>query len=205
MINRKIAFTLAEVLITLGIIGIVAALTIPTLMAKTKKQQTTVALKKFYSTMQQAIKLSELDNGEVEDWEYDNSKPNAGRTFFNTYLAKYMQFVKTEDNGSNNYNVYFADGSTVDFGTGGCVDMNFDANGEKKPNIIGKDIFDFPMCISAGQSLLYKKSATKHFGAYYEGITRDEALTRCKSFALSCSALLLLDNWEFKDDYPYNI
>lgn len=36
--SRKIAFTLAEVLITLGIIGVVAALTIPTLMANHRKK-----------------------------------------------------------------------------------------------------------------------------------------------------------------------
>ena len=35
--HKKHAFTLAEVLITLGIIGIVAALTIPNLMTNTKK------------------------------------------------------------------------------------------------------------------------------------------------------------------------
>ncbi|MBP7212243.1 prepilin-type N-terminal cleavage/methylation domain-containing protein, partial [bacterium] len=53
MNNSKTAFTLAEVLITLGIIGIVAALTIPTLMNKSQKQQTVTALKKSYSTFSQ--------------------------------------------------------------------------------------------------------------------------------------------------------
>src|SRR5574344_558486 len=44
------AFTLAEVLIVLAIIGIVAALTIPTLMTKIQKHEYVVALKKAYST-----------------------------------------------------------------------------------------------------------------------------------------------------------
>lgn len=56
-------FTLAEVLITLGVIGIVAALTLPTIMQHYKKQEATARLKKFVSTMEQAIMLSELDNG----------------------------------------------------------------------------------------------------------------------------------------------
>ena len=43
--NRKCAFTLAEVLITLGIIGVVAALTIPTLISKYQEKQTIVKLK----------------------------------------------------------------------------------------------------------------------------------------------------------------
>src|SRR5574344_801391 len=46
----KQAFTLAEVLIVLGIIGIVASMTIPTLMNKVAKQEYVTALRKFYST-----------------------------------------------------------------------------------------------------------------------------------------------------------
>lgn len=49
------AFTLAEVLITLGIIGVVAALTIPTLIANYKKQSYVTGLKKAYSEYTQAL------------------------------------------------------------------------------------------------------------------------------------------------------
>lgn len=51
----KKAFTLAEVLITLSIIGIVAALTIPTLMSKYQKTQYVTQLKKDYSMWNQAL------------------------------------------------------------------------------------------------------------------------------------------------------
>lgn len=63
------AFTLAEVLITLGIIGIVAAMTLPDLVQKQQKKQTTVALKKFYSSFQNAINLSQVDNGPYLNWD----------------------------------------------------------------------------------------------------------------------------------------
>ncbi|MCM1338989.1 MAG: type II secretion system GspH family protein, partial [Muribaculaceae bacterium] len=58
---KKVAFTLAETLITLGIIGIVAALTIPGLL--TKCQQTVIKnqFKKQYSVIQQAFKMVEHD------------------------------------------------------------------------------------------------------------------------------------------------
>ncbi len=55
----KKGFTLAEVLITLGIIGIVAAMTIPTLISKIQKQQIEAQLKENYSVIAQAMKLSE--------------------------------------------------------------------------------------------------------------------------------------------------
>lgn len=49
--KNSYAFTLAEVLITLAIIGIVAALTLPTLNQKQQQIETTSRLKKFYSAM----------------------------------------------------------------------------------------------------------------------------------------------------------
>ena len=57
MKNIKNAFTLAEVLITLGIIGIVVALTLPTLIQNHRNQVVETRLKKFYSTINQAITL----------------------------------------------------------------------------------------------------------------------------------------------------
>ena len=66
-------FTLAEVLITLGIIGVVAALTIPTLMQKLDDREIVSGLKKFYSTMQNAHKLVELEYGTCDKWDVNQS------------------------------------------------------------------------------------------------------------------------------------
>src|SRR5574344_1226697 len=62
---KKCAFTLAEVLITLGIIGVVAALTIPTLINSYQEKATITALKKFYSVASQACLLAKVENGEI--------------------------------------------------------------------------------------------------------------------------------------------
>ena len=59
----KNAFTLAEVLITLTIIGVIAALTIPNLMQKQQNHANYVALKKTYSILQNAYKLAVRENG----------------------------------------------------------------------------------------------------------------------------------------------
>ena len=56
-------FTLAEVLITLGIIGVVAAMTIPTLIANTRSQQYRSRLKKTISTLSQAARMSQAQYG----------------------------------------------------------------------------------------------------------------------------------------------
>ena len=47
--KKILAFTLAEVLITLGIIGIIAAMTIPTLMSKIQERRYTTQYKKIFS------------------------------------------------------------------------------------------------------------------------------------------------------------
>lgn len=60
----KRAFTLAEILITLGIIGVVASLTIPTLVNNYRKKQFQSNLKKEYSVLLQALEMYKKDNGE---------------------------------------------------------------------------------------------------------------------------------------------
>ncbi len=65
----KKGFTLAEVLITLAIIGVVAALTIPTVVRNYQKQQTVVKLKKVYSVLNQAFNNSQAENGMYQTWD----------------------------------------------------------------------------------------------------------------------------------------
>ena len=55
----KKAFTLAEVLITLGVIGVVAAMTLPSLIQKHNEKVIVTQLKKVYSTFSQAYKMAE--------------------------------------------------------------------------------------------------------------------------------------------------
>lgn len=66
--KKEDAFTLAEVLITLGIIGIVAALTLPALINKSQNKQLEVGLKKAYSNLSQVIqRVVQEDFGGVID------------------------------------------------------------------------------------------------------------------------------------------
>ena len=63
------AFTMAEVLITLGIIGIVAAMTMPTVIKNYQRKEAETRLKKAYSTISQAFLAAQAKHGEVKDWE----------------------------------------------------------------------------------------------------------------------------------------
>lgn len=64
------AFTLAETLITLAIIGIVAALTIPTVVMKYKEKVIVTKVKKAYSMLNSAYKMALVNNGEFNTWGF---------------------------------------------------------------------------------------------------------------------------------------
>ena len=100
------AFTLAEVLVTLGIIGVVAGLTLPVLIANYNNHITEVRLKKFYSIFNQAIQQSIADNGDTSTWDYsfsgtyDNDKQETPEDYsgvlnrnFDKYIAPYIKIV----------------------------------------------------------------------------------------------------------------
>lgn len=73
-INKIDGFTLAEILITLGIIGVIATLTIPALMNSTNNKETVTSLKKAYSLLSQAYTMAVKDNGGPSGWftgDYD--------------------------------------------------------------------------------------------------------------------------------------
>ena len=87
---KKYGFTLAEVLIALGIIGVVSALTISTLVKNYNKKVIDNGLKVGYSTYTNGVKLSEVENGPSKDWDVTLN----GNDFWNRYYANYFKGAK---------------------------------------------------------------------------------------------------------------
>ncbi len=75
--NKKSGFTVAEVLITLGIIGIVAAMTIPQVINGYKEREYITKLKKFYTIINQTMMMAIEDNGSIENWGLELSGNSA--------------------------------------------------------------------------------------------------------------------------------
>ena len=92
-LKRKSAFTLAEVLITLGIIGVVASLTLPTLIENYKEKVMITRIKKDYSVIMQAFQLAQADFGTPNDNSllFTNAKSNDDLT---VAFAKYIPNAK---------------------------------------------------------------------------------------------------------------
>lgn len=101
---KKSAFTLAEVLITLGIIGIIAAMTLPVLTAKWQKAAAIAQLKKEYSIMQNAISALLAENEGVkfdslrfvhQQWDHSDY---FDKDLFAEDLSKHLKYI---DSGTN--------------------------------------------------------------------------------------------------------
>ncbi len=81
-------FTLAEVLITLGVIGVVAAMTIPTMITNYQKKQTAIEVKKAYTELNQILRMAIADHGDPSGWDYygANELPQWVQTYFEPYV-----------------------------------------------------------------------------------------------------------------------
>jgi len=130
--RKNSGFTLAEVLITLGIIGVVAALTMPTLMSSTQGAQYKAAYKKALSALNQMVTLNvALDDYNFADTTTATETTNAS-TIPNMYnmIKNRMNVVKTASGstgyaitsngtafgqGTSNYTLFFNDGITFSF------------------------------------------------------------------------------------------
>ena len=159
------SFTLSEVLITLVVIGVIAAITVPVVMANHRKTETAARVKKFYSMMSNAIKLSELESGlKTYEWDYEDATTyEIRKQYFENHIlnyVNYMNFSQLDDDyiteleatpnysgggcliDSNDIQVYLNDGTK--FGTCEEIDIIFfDVNGDKGPNKFGRDVFLF--------------------------------------------------------------
>ena len=165
------AFTLAEVLITLGIIGIVAAMTLPSLIAKHNEMAWLTAFKKSYSVLSQAYIRAYEENGVASTWCAEKNTECA-KTYFDI-LVPYLNVTEVWgfDRPEVMYKISYRDLDGHDFGSNNCFTTNhykfalndgtiigiqyetelnmpllqLDTNGFRGPNQLGKDMFYFTL------------------------------------------------------------
>ena len=99
--HRK-GFTLAEVLITIGVIGVVAAITLPSVITKYKEKETVVQLKKAYSTLSQAFQTAQEKEGPIEDWDLVGFFSPQGAENLINILTPYLKIIKNCSNRAEN-------------------------------------------------------------------------------------------------------
>ena len=142
--TKRFGFTLAEVLITLGIIGVVAAMTMPTLMNSTNGAQYKTAYKKALSVLSQAVVLNvaldDYDLSQASETAAGKATDGSSASLYNLFNNR-MNVVKTATTGTgwtasnnsnikfaqnSNYTLFFNDGITFTFksNAGNCTEGN---------------------------------------------------------------------------------
>lgn len=240
----KKAFTLAEVLITLGIIGVVAAMTLPTLIQNYQKFVTVNRLKKEYSVISNAFVTSQEENGEMNTWGMGNLGNTGNGTkvllpFYQNYIVKYLDVA--DDCGFNCikqknvkryrlngatwnwykpfwYIIYLKDGAVIAFsadnshGVWTIARMYVDINGDRGPNVSGKDIFtilletngDSALKLSGITRIRSTKNRNTLLGNCRECCSKKVTSTGSHSYAGDfCAGLIQYDGWKISKDYPW--
>lgn len=221
-------FTLAEVLITIGIIGIVAAMTLPSLITNYQKKQTVTQLKKVYSIMSQALQRAELDYGNFEHWNFFQSGAELNNKYIKPYYTILTDYDKTDfpndysitcNNGGNciGYGGFrtaskmiIVDGTMLAINPAYSLGTPFmtimvDLNGLKKPNKYGRDIFLFTVQPENGL-LPYgvgKLAGDIENESYDRNYLLNGEYRSCQRDGIFCAALIMSDNWEIRNDYPW--
>lgn len=152
----KSAFTLAEVLLTLIVVGVVAAMTIPSLNDYAEEQRYVAACKKAFSDISAATGVLETKYGDLQFWPWSTQSTMANRyqEVMNVSNIKHVKYLGACLNNPekdvcanfNNSDVYFTTGDGVSwdiikYENGGAALV--DVNGINPPNIQGIDIFGF--------------------------------------------------------------
>ena len=158
---RKSAFTLAEVLITLAIIGVVATMTIPTLISDYKEKATIIKLKGTYSMLANAWALACTNKGDysgttsAELYEYLtpflklSKSCNREAGCFPNAMIRYLhggEWINI-DSYRNYSKAILSNGALIQFYSrkvdNTVIEFRIDTNGFAEPNTLGKDIFYF--------------------------------------------------------------
>ena len=227
---HRVAFTLAEVLITLGIIGVVAAMTLPTLIQNHQKQQMLTALKKAYTSMSQAIDRAKVDHEDVDTWDYN--LPVAD--FVNTYFIPYLNVAENcgVSESDNNCKIVYkhmngADGYSNDIyncilttdGMQYCIKnspasegypksilIRVDINGKKNPNVGGKDVFHMRLWTNTKKLSFEGISANSGLISNCASL-KNSASNGCNKTATAaghmCGAYIFCNGWNIPKDYPW--
>ncbi len=218
LINKK-AFTLAEVLITLGIVGVVAAMTLPQLIKGHQKSVVESRLSHFYSMINQAVKMSTIDNGEPEIWTINTGESvtcESNLEFLNHYILPYLKTKNTECMDVYDYTgqilVRLENGSAFTLNRSQGIDIVFLPYGKvlAKSELNRKNFFVFQLMKNAykNSSVINSKHGIEPYTYMWDGTIENLKSGNkygCYTGLLGnyCAKLIQLNGWKIPKDYPW--
>lgn len=209
-----------------------AALTLPALIQKNNNRVVETRLMKFYSAINQAVKMAETDYGDKKIWWSDltgasfddDGNPVEGSSeaekWFNKYLKPYVKVIKQETLSDGTFIVYFPDGSALNqMQRGTTRDWLFYPGNVTKclkqyPKPKGRGICEFAFNFQpTGNESNWKYHLNKGFEPWkwvWDG-TRETLLRGCKDGVSGssnheyCTSLIQYNGWKIPEDYPYKV
>lgn len=212
------AFTLAEVLITLGIIGIVAAMTLPSVIGNAQKEAAAAKVHKFYNTINNAVQFAIVEYGDVENWmgERKGSTYEENLEFLNKYFLPHLKYNRYDNCIGNKVCVYLTSGGMFTFGydkNGG--DIVYFINGKYERSLRNYFAFQFNKIDGTDEDgnaihrSLNRRTAIEPYAFNWDG-TYEKLITHssygCRKGGPNtayCAKLLQYNNWKFPKDYPW--
>ena len=209
--KRTKAFTLAEVLITLTIIGIIAALTIPTLIQSYKKHEAEAKIKLSYSLLSNALKMAEAEYGPIKEtipssasefqstWVDNYILPYLKVSEIKTFPSHYAYYLNGGGTGTSSTvwrthdrrNIVLQNGLVMAFNVDPNTSVMYiliDINGIKNPNKYGVDLFTLIIPKSTGKLTPLTYNAGSFCTLTKEGT--------------DCFNKIMKNGWRIPDDYP---
>lgn len=203
---KRFAFTLSEVMVTLAIIGVVSALTVPTLMNNYQRKGYVTQIRKAAFELSQAADLAITDEGKR------TLRATSLTSNPDSFLRKYLRI--NQDCGPSGASCFASSYGTVSGGSvnvscsGGVIttagysicmttasggekvaDVVVDVNATNGPNIAGRDLFFLDLyddaSVDEDVSPTHKKNGTISRGT-----------SNCTSTGVGCYSKLIEDNWE---------
>jgi hypothetical protein len=190
----------------------------PALVANYRKHVVETALQRFYSNINQAVKLSEIDHGEAKGWTwaepaYDSE---ALQDWFDEYLQPYLKTIHVEKTESA-LNVYFPDGSVDSIRYRGKDHYYCIAANKLPEGISGKDCFTFGFYPDApswnepwflnnsngADRVKYDNFANRGVEPYMSYSSWDGTIDTLLQRG-NYSKAIQLNGWKIPDNYPVN-
>ena len=221
VLKKYKGFTLAEVLITLGIIGIVTAMTLPSLIGKWQKQVFANKVKYTYSILLNTFLLAQQEYGDPTEWDWGSSfSYDNNRRVVETYILPYINTLESTRHYGNYQIVTLKNGITLMFILDGCSNpdscnpisvhaLYIIASLKPKIETLTGNTRDYSR---EDFVFLFKKTDKKlnffNWGGNTRELIKNNSVYACnknipKNKRLNCGALIFYDNWEIKEDYPW--
>lgn len=219
---KKQAFTMAEVLITLGIIGIIAAMTIPALIGKWQKQVFINKVKYTYSILANALIMAQQEHGDPTEWDLGNepSFENTKRVA-DTYILPYLNTLESSREFEKNLIVNLKNGTSLMFMLDGCTastcnpiwlnNLYIIMSTKPKMDKLDGETRDYSRedCIFLFRTDIKNLKFFAWTGSTREGIINNPTYGCNKNIPknkrYNCGALIFYDGWQIKEDYPWQI